>query len=145
MVLNDGNKNDLYCKISSKVPCHSYNNETLIKKNFLFTNFQNHPIPHLSMIMHCNKFYEENKIIKVEQALPLRYPRDFSTKIILVFIFITIVYYHLLNKPFKFLVFSYKDKKSTLLSLGFCYIIKVFNVIFRTNDISFENLELTQI
>ena len=69
MVLNCGNENDLQCKISSKVPCHFYGNETLItKKVFLFTNFYYHLIPHLPMVMHWKEIYKENEMIEVRQA-----------------------------------------------------------------------------
>ena len=50
VVLNGGNGNDLWCKISSKVPYHYHGNETLIKKVFLFTNFHYHLIRPLLMV-----------------------------------------------------------------------------------------------
>ena len=36
VVLNGGNKNNLYYKISSKAPYHSHGNEILITKKFLY-------------------------------------------------------------------------------------------------------------
>jgi hypothetical protein len=68
VVLNGGNENDLQCKILSKVPCHSYSNETLIMKKNLFTNFHYHLTPHLPMVMHCKEFYKINEMLKVRQA-----------------------------------------------------------------------------
>ena len=52
-----------------------------------------------AMVMHYNGFYE--KMIEVGQAWPSRYLRDFSTKITLIFILITIVYYHIPNGPYE--------------------------------------------
>ena len=64
MVLNDGNRNDLLCKISSKVLCHYHENEIFITNKFFFYKFH-YLISLLPMIMHWNKFYEENEMIKV--------------------------------------------------------------------------------
>ena len=73
MVLNGGKENEIYYKISSKVPCDSHGDETLIKKSFFFfTNFHYHLIPPLPMVVHWNGFYEKNKMIEVGQAWPSR-------------------------------------------------------------------------
>ena len=47
------------------VTCHSYDNETLIIKKFLFTNFHCQLILPFKTVMHWNEFYKENKMIDV--------------------------------------------------------------------------------
>ena len=68
MILNDGIENDLWCKTSSKVPCHSHGDETWITKKFLFIKFHYHPIPLLSIVMYWNEFYEEKEMIEIDQT-----------------------------------------------------------------------------
>ena len=63
VVLNGGNENDLYSKISSKISC-----QTLVTKVFFFTNFHYHLILPLPMIMRWNEIYKQNEMIEVTQA-----------------------------------------------------------------------------
>ena len=68
LVVYNGNRNDIQCKILLKVPYHSYGNETLITKKIFIYKF---PLPSNStppIVIHWNEFYEENEMLEVGQV-----------------------------------------------------------------------------
>ena len=69
------NENDLYCKILYIILM-----KLCSQKSFLFTKFHYHIRPPLLIVIHWNEFYEENKMIKIEQAWPSSSQNIFQPK-----------------------------------------------------------------
>ena len=92
------------------------------QKAFLFTNFHYHLILPLPMVMHWNEFYKENEMIEVGQVWPSKYPRDYSTKIILIFHF----HYHRLLLTTKRVVHVIRDNQCFPSDFDECLVLILF-------------------
>ena len=66
MVLNDNNKNDLWCKISLKVASHSHGGETFI--NFFFLIYKFSLSSNTTSYNDMKLILQENEMIEIRQV-----------------------------------------------------------------------------